>query len=480
MASIFSSATALRARLAARELSAVEALDAVMAQADRVNPSLNAIVARNDDAARKAAAESDARFANGTARPLEGLPITIKDAWEVAGLVSTGGVPDLAGFVPDEDAVPVARLRAAGAVIFGKTNVPLLSADFQSTNAVYGTSNNPWGVTRTPGGSSGGAAAAVASGMSTFELGSDIGGSIRWPAHANGLFGLKTTWDMVPDYGHVPPLRAARTRKPTALNVTGPLARSAADLDLILSVIAGPLDQPSTTLLKAPRATSAKGVRLALWSDPFAPVDQSVSNAIDIVAAALAADGAQIDRAARPDVAMSEIFTVYSLLLHSIMLEGYPERIRMRMAAEARNLAPDDISHRALQIRAATLDGNGRKDVLARRAAIKARFAEFFSRYDGILAPVAAVPAIPHDHNPDVHARRIITEHGVRPYFDLLHWAAPATVAHLPAAVAPAGRDPQGLPIGVQIICAEEEDRTAIAIAGMIERAHGGFVAPPV
>ena len=479
MASVFSSATALRARLAARELSALEALDAVMAQANRVNPKLNAIVARNDEAARKAAADSDARYANGTARPLEGLPITIKDAWEVAGLVSTGGVPDLAGFVPDEDAVPVARLRAAGAVIFGKTNVPLLSADFQSTNAVYGTSNNPWDVTRTPGGSSGGAAAAVASGMSTFELGSDIGGSIRWPAHANGLFGLKTTWDMVPDYGHVPPLRAARTREPTALNVTGPLARSAADLDLILSVIAGPLDQPSTTLLKAPRATIAKGVRLALWSDPFAPVDHSVDAAINSVAKALAADGAQIDRAA-PDVPMREIFTVYSLLLHSIMLEVYPERIRMRMAAEARNLAPDDMSHRALQIRAAMLDANGRQNLLARRAAIKARFAEFFSRYNGILAPVAAVPAIPHDHNPDVHARRIITDQGVRPYFDLLHWAAPATVAHLPAAVAPAGRDPQGLPIGVQIICAEEEDRTAIAITGMIERAHGGFVAPPV
>ena len=476
MASVFSSATALRARLAARELSA---LDAVMAQANRVNPKLNAIVARNDEAARKAAADSDARYANGTARPLEGLPITIKDAWEVAGLVSTGGVPDLAGFVPDEDAVPVARLRAAGAVIFGKTNVPLLSADFQSTNAIYGTSNNPWDVTRTPGGSSGGAAAAVASGMSTFELGSDIGGSIRWPAHANGLFGLKTTWGMVPDYGHVPPLRAARTRKPTALNVTGPLARSAADLDLILSVIAGPLDQPSTALLKAPRATQAKGVRLALWSDPFAPVDHSVDAAINSVATTLAADGAQIDRAV-PDIAMAEIFTVYSLLLHSIMLEGYPERIRMRMAAEAKNLAPDDMSHRALQIRAAMLDANGRQNLLARRAAIKARFAEFFSRYDGILAPVAAVPAIPHDHNPDVHARRIITDQGVRPYFDLLHWAAPATVAHLPAAVAPAGRDPQGLPIGVQIICAENEDRTAIAIAGMIERAHGGFVAPPV
>ena len=185
------SAVDLRAMLARREISARDLTQATIERIDAVNPALNAVVARDDDAALKAADAADARLARGEARPLEGLPITLKDAWEVAGLVSTGGVPDLAGFVPDADAVPVARLRVAGAIILGKTNVPLLSGDFQSYNAIYGATNNPWNVACTPGGSSGGAAAAVAAGMSAFEFGSDIGGSIRWPAYCNGLVGLR-------------------------------------------------------------------------------------------------------------------------------------------------------------------------------------------------------------------------------------------------------------------------------------------------
>lgn len=471
-------AVALREKLRAREISARELAQATLARIDAVNPALNAVVARNDAATLKAADEADARIAAGRARPLEGLAITLKDAWEVAGLVSTGGVPELKGFVPDEDAVAVARLRAAGAVIVGKTNVPLLSGDFQSYNAIYGATNNPWDVSTTPGGSSGGAAAAVASGMSAFELGSDIGGSIRWPASACGVFGLKTTWDLVPTYGHVPPTRETRTQAPMQLGVAGPIGRSAADLDLVLSIVAGPLNAAGPAHLKKPRATQAKDLRLALWIDPAAPVDGRVAQAVETAAALLERDGARVDRAARPGFSFREAFETYSLLLNAIMVTAFPQKTRDRIAAGAQDFAPDDMSHRALQARAARMSAQAFEALAQKRRRIRAALADFFTRHDAILTPVTPAPAIKHDHLRDSFARVIETDRGPIPYMDMLHGAAVATLANLPAAVAPVMRSP--MPIGVQIIAAEDEDRTAIAIAGMIERANGGFVPPPL
>lgn len=472
------SATALRDRLRRREISACELTRATLARIDAVNPGINAVVARDDAAALAAADEADARIAAGRARPLEGLPITIKDAWEVKGLVSTGGVPDLKGFVPDEDAVAVARLRAAGAIILGKTNTPFLSGDFQSYNSIYGQTNNPWDLSTTPGGSSGGAAAAVATGMSAFELGSDIGGSIRWPSSACGVFGLKATWDLVPTYGHVPPKREMRTKAPMDLGVAGPIGRSAADLDLVLSVVAGPLNAEGPAHLKKARATEAKGLRLALWIDPAAPVDGRVEQALATAADLLERDGARIDRAARPDFSFREAFETYSLLLNAVMVASFPRHARERIAASAAEFAPDDMSHRALQARGARMSAETFGELAARRRRIRAALADFFTRHDAILAPVTPAPAIRHDHQRDTFARVIETDRGPIPYMDMLHGAAVATLANLPAVSAPVARSP--MPIGVQIIAAEDEDRTAIAIAGMIERANGGFVPPPM
>ncbi|HKH34498.1 MAG TPA: amidase family protein, partial [Beijerinckiaceae bacterium] len=230
-------AHALRARLLARALSATELLEATLARITAVNPAVNAVVGLDAGLARAAALECDRRLGAGEARALEGLVILIKDAFDVAGLRSTAGAPAYKDRIPTIDAAPVARLRNAGAVILAKSNVPTFVSDFQSYNPVYGTTNNPWDLARTPGGSSGGAAAAVATGMAAFELASDLGGSARWPAHACGIFGLKTTWGLVPTWGHVPPPPERRTARNVDVMVAGPMARSAADLDLVLPVL---------------------------------------------------------------------------------------------------------------------------------------------------------------------------------------------------------------------------------------------------
>lgn len=476
------SATALRAALLAHRFNATELLEATFARIDVLNPRLNAIVAQDRDAARAMAKASDERIANGTARPLEGLPITIKDAFDVAGLPSSGGLPAYRERVPVEDAAAVARLRAAGAVIFGKTNVPVFSGDFQSYNPAHGVTNNPWDETRSPGGSSGGAAVAVAAGMSAFELGSDLGSSIRWPAHACGVFGLKTSWGLVSTWGAIPPPPERRTARNVDLMVAGPITRTAEDLDLILPVLAGPRDtvRPAPTLPE-PRCRSAKGLRVALWADdPFAPVDREVADAVREAARRLAEAGAIVDETARPSVSFADAFEVYALLNHAVVAYGLPPKIRARIQAQASRFSPNDLSHQALQARGARMTPGFYHQLAQRRLAQKRQWARFFERYDVVLCPPAPVAAIPHDHAPDIHARRLIVNGEERPYLDFLLWAAPATGADLPALCAPVTQSRDGLPLGVQIIAPFGEDRTAIAVGAMLEEAGGRFIPPPV
>ncbi len=462
-------ASTLIAALQRRDMSATDLLESTFARIDRLNPVLNAVVAQDRAAALQAAADSDRRLAQGETRPLEGLPITIKDAFDVAGLVSTAGAPTFRERVPTDDAAIVARLRAAGAVIVGKTNVPPFSGDFQAANPVYGTTNNPWDLTRSPGGSSGGAAAVVATGMSTFEVGSDLGGSIRWPAHACGIFGHKPTWGLVSTRGHVPP--APGITAESDLTVAGPLARSAADLALVLDVIAGPpaLDGAKPRIPPAVR-TSPRGLRVALWShDPFVPVQAAVRDAVERAADLLAREGADIDEAARPAFSFEEAFEVYALLNHAIVAAGLPAKIRDRLAEAAKDFAPDDRSHRALQARGARLGVETWRSLQERRQALKRAWADFFTRFDVVLMPPAPVLAIPHDATPDFHARQLDIDGLPRPYFDFLVWSSLATAAHLSATVAPVLVTAAGLPAGVQIVGAEAADRTTIAVAGMIE-----------
>ncbi|MEH3145683.1 MAG: amidase [Methylobacterium frigidaeris] len=473
-------AAAQRRLLLAREISARELLDAALARIAALNPRLNAVVALDAAAARERAAASDARLASGAALPLDGLPVTIKDAFDVAGLVSTAGAPTHRDRVPEADAAAVARLRAAGAVILGKSNVPPWSGDFQTVNAVYGTTRNPYDPDRSPGGSSGGAAVAVATGMSAVELGSDLGGSIRWPAHACGLFGLKPSWGLVSTRGHVPPEPGA-TREGD-LVVAGPLARSAADLDLVLDVILGPAAPGGLRpRLDPPRRTAPEGLRVAVMAAApgFAPADAAVSGAVTLATDLLRRAGARVDEA-RPAVDLAENFRLFALLNHALVAASLPLAVRDRIAARARDFAPDDDSHPALQARGARLDAATYGALQARRAAIHAAWTTFFADHDVLLCPPAPVPAIPHDHGPDLHARRLSVDGEAHPYFDLLKWPSLATLSGLPAAVAPVTRDPAGLPVGVQIIAGPGQDRTATAVAAMLEALGCRYVPPPL
>lgn len=473
-------ARALRDRLRARAISARELLEATLARIEQVNPAVNAVVGLDAELARAAAAEADRRLACGEARSLEGLPITVKDAFDVAGLRSTAGAPAYKERVPTVDAAPVARLRDAGAVIVAKSNVPTFVTDFQSYNPVYGTTNNPWDLSRSAGGSSGGAAAAVATGMASLELASDLGGSIRWPAHACGVFGLKTSWGLVPTWGHVPPPPERRTARNVDLMVAGPLARSAADLDLVLPVLAGPRDPSVSTPLRPPRRTEPKGLRIALWlDDPFAPVEAEVTAAVRRAAALLADAGALVDERARPALRFEEAFEVFALLNHFVVAYGLPPKIRLRLQQGAARAAPNDLSHRALQARGARMTPSLYQHTVLRKRRVERQWARFFDSVDVVLSPPAPVVAIPHDHNPDIHARRLDIGGRSVPYLDLLKWSALASGADLPAAVAPVLRTASGLPAGVQIIAARGEDRTAVAVAAMLEALGCRHEPPP-
>jgi amidase len=475
-------ATTLRAGLLARSFSARELLEASFARIDALNPTLNAIVAQDRDAARLAAAESDRRLAAGQARPLEGLPITIKDAFDVAGLPSSGGLPAYKDRVPDEDAAAVARLREAGAVILGKTMVPVFSGDFQSYNPVHGITRNPWNLDYSPGGSSGGAAVAVATGMSAFELGSDLGSSIRWPAQACGVLGLKTSWGAVSTWGLVPPPPERRTPRNADLVVAGPIARFAQDLDLVLPVLLGPRDRAiAGAALPAPRRSAPQGLRIAVWAqEPLAPVTREVSDAVRQAGRRLAEAGASVDETARPGFRFAEAYEVYALLNHAVVAYGLPPKVRARIQAQAARFSPNDLSHQALQARGARMTPGLYQQVQQRRLALKRQWARFFQSYDVLLCPCAPVAALKHDHLPDFHARRLDIDGAERPYLDFLLWASLATGADLPALSAPIGLSPDGLPLGVQIIAPFGEDRTAIAVGAMLERLGGGYRLPPL
>ncbi|MBA3810962.1 MAG: amidase, partial [Caulobacteraceae bacterium] len=249
----FASAGELAAALAERKVSAVELLEAAVERIERLDGAINAVVVRDFDRAREAAKAADAALARGERRPLLGVPMTVKEAHNVAGLPTTWGLVAYKDWIAPTDSVGVARLKAAGAVILGKTNIPPLLADWQSGNPVYGRTNHPLDAARTPGGSSGGSAAALAAGMVPLEFGSDIGGSIRVPAAFCGVFGHKPSYDLIPERGHAPP---GLDGVPAVLGVIGPMARSAADLALALDILAGPDDDQAVGYrldLKAPR-----------------------------------------------------------------------------------------------------------------------------------------------------------------------------------------------------------------------------------
>lgn len=375
------------------------------------------------------------------------------------------------------------RLKAAGAVILGKTNVPFMLEDWQSYNEIYGTTNNPWNLGRTPGGSSGGAAAALAAGFVSLELGSDIGGSLRCPAHFCGVFAHKPSLDLVPLRGAGPPHVPAWPVR-SGLAVAGPMARSAIDLALELDVIAGP-DEMSEGVgyklaLPPARHQDLKSFRvLVVDSHPLCPTAISVQTALDRLADRLGKTGATVSRSSPllPDLA--ETARVYVELLAAGRATQLPADVYEHVEAAAKSLQPDDESLAAARVRGVAF--SHRDWILAGRAQahIRQQGRDLFKEFDVVLCPPMPTPAFAHDHTKDHRTRRIEIDGKQVPYLQQIVWASVATVLGLPATAAPIGHSDDGLPIGVQIIGPYLEDRTTIAFAGLIEREFGGFVAPP-
>ena len=452
----FTSATDLVAALAARKVGALELADAAIARIERLDGPINAVVVRDFDRARDAAKAADQALARGERSPLLGLPMTVKEAHNVADLPTTWGSPAFGDWIAPEDSTGVARLKASGAVILGKTNVPPFLSDWQSNNPIYGRTRNPWDLSRSPGGSSGGSAAALATGMVPLEFGSDIGGSIRIPSAFCGLYGHKPSHDLIPQRGHAPPgLDGAGV----PLGVIGPMARSAADLDLALSVLAGPSPQEAVGYrLALPPARYAKlsDYRvLMLTHHPLAEVDGEIVGALEALAARLDATGAQVswDSALLPDLAAAH--GIYMTMLGALM-------------------APPE----AMSGPGAPPVGDWLRAVHG-QAVIRRAWAALFETVDVVIAPTLGVVAFPHDDSPNMQTRTLTINGQPRPYFGQLAWPGMATLANLPATAAPIGLTAGGLPIGAQIIGPYLEDRTTIGFADLLEREFGGFKRPP-
>ena len=473
----FRSATQLAAAIKRKKVGCLELLDLYIARVEQYDGALNAVVVRDFDRARTRARALDrARGAHG---PLHGVPMTVKESYDVVGLPTTWGVPDSRDRTATNNAVVVDRLLAAGAVIFGKTNVPMYLADWQSYNAIYGTTNNPWDVSRMPGGSSGGSAAALAAGLTGLEAGSDIGSSIRNPAHFCGVYGHKPTWGIVPRDGQALPWQQA----PVDIDVVGPLARSSDDLALALSVMAGPapLEAAGWQLkLPAARQKRLRDFRVALMLDaPGFPVDRTVQDRLQALADFLGRHKTKVDDRARPAIDAAESYRIYTTLLRSATSDRQSDADYEKNVAIARTLSPDDRRYYARLIQGAVLS---HRDWLAGNEArhrMRVAWAELFTRYDLLLCPVSPVAALAHDQHGERYDRTM-TVNGARvPVTDQLFWAGYSGVAYLPSTAAPCGFTPDGLPVGVQIVGAQYADRTCLAFARLLEREFQGFVPPP-
>lgn len=472
----------LAAALAGRKVSSAELVDLAIARIEARDGKLNAVVVRDFDRAKAAAVEADKALARGERRPLLGVPMTVKESFNIAGLATTWGIPAGKGFQPREDALAVQRLKAAGAIVLGKTNVPLVLGDFQSYNDIYGQTSNPWDVGRTPGGSSGGAAASLAAGFVSLELGSDIGGSLRNPAHYCGVFAHKPSQGLVPVRGHIPP--GVQVAVPTEVDLlaVGPMARTAADLALALDILAGP-DGPQATgyrlALPDSRQSELKNFRvLVIDEHPLLPTSRDVRAALDRIVEKIGKAGAKIVRSSPlvPDLALQG--RIFARLLTSAFGTDMPDSAYARFQDIAKSIPPTDASLLSERVRGLVLSHRDWVKADRTRAGLAQRWRELFREFDVVLCPVMPTTAFPHDHS-EMSARRIAIDDKDVSYGDQPMWAGVATLTGLPATAMPIGVSEGGLPIGMQIVGPYLEDRTPLTFAALTEREFGGFAPPP-
>ncbi|MCQ4041503.1 amidase [Streptantibioticus rubrisoli] len=461
-----------REQLRALERGEVSSRELTTAHLERIarHPEHNAVVTVDGDRALAAADASDQRRASGQAGgALLGLPVTIKDSLETEGLRTTCGAQELAGHVPERDADAVARLRAAGAVVLGKTNTPPLCQDIQTSNPLFGGTPNPHDPQRTAGGSSGGPAVAVASRLSPLDIGSDLAGSLRLPAHYCGVHGLRPSYGIVPTRGHLP--RPPGWLSTSDMLTIGPLARSAADLELALSVLAGPApdDSPAWRLeLPAPRHERLPEHRIGIWADdPYCAVDAETGALLERLAKELLDAGTYTDDTTRP-VSMADSDRLFqSLMFAGSSASATPEAFAAEVQL-ADTLAPEDRSARTLYPRARTMRHRDWLLANEERQRLRKRWAAYFDDIDILITPAAPTAAVPDQTGVPVPERHITVDGERRPYWQQTTWLNLASLVHLPAATVPLGHTAEGLPLSVQLIGPHLADRTVLHMASLL------------
>jgi amidase len=476
----FLSARSLARLVRARKFGCLELLEYFIARVERHDPKLNAVVVRDYAAARKRARAMDRRLARGDSPnvPFLGVPMTVKESYDVEGLPTTRGLTSLRGHRAERHAIAVQRMLDAGANVFGKTNVPVHLSDWQTFNPLFGTTNNPWDVSRTPGGSSGGGAAALAAGLTGLEMGSDIGASIRNPAHYCGVYGHKSTWGICARAGH----NMGAFADPD-ISVLGPLARSAGDLAPALAVMAGPdaIDGAGWKLaLPKPHRAGLREYRVAVMTNhPAAPVDKAVEESVLAVGDFLRREKATVSFDARPAIDAEEAHELYLLLLRSGTVgQLSPERLRS-FSEERPRLDPARRDYYAQLVRGSTLSHQEWLKLDERRHRMRHQWADFFREWDVLLCPTAATVAFAHNHVGERWERMVVVNGQPQPSTTQLFWAGFSGAFYLPGTVAPAGAGPGGLPIGVQIVGPQFGDFTTIDLALRLEQGYRGFAPPP-
>jgi len=475
--------TRLVQALRSREASAVELLDESLKRIEAQDGKLNAVVVRDFERARSAAAAADAALARGEQRALLGVPMTVKESFNVAGLPTTWGIPDTNVPPPQSDAVAVSRLKASGAIVLGKTNVAINLGDWQSVNPVYGLTRNPWDPTRTPGGSSGGSAAALAAGFVTLELGSDLAGSLRVPAHCCGVFAHKPTHGLIPPRGQAPPGTPELSVSASPdLAVVGPMARSAADLLLALDVLAGPDDAQSVgyklALPPARHSRLSEFRVLALDEHPLLPLSEEVRSVLHRFSDDLRRTGCKLETSSTllPDLTVTA--DTFTELLLTFLGGNLPEPTYRRLQQRAAALPRSASDREAVRSRSFVASHRDWQRADRTRTFLAHQWRQLFCSWDVVLCPILPTTAFAHDHA-ELDQRHIDIDGRSIPYAALGTWASLASLCGLPATAMPIGLGRSGLPVGIQAVGPYLEDRTTLAFAELAEREFGGFIAPP-
>lgn len=476
----FHSAKQVASMIRRKKVGCLELLDLYLKRIDRYNSKINAVIFMDIEAARKRAKAADKALVRGEIwGPLHGVPMTIKDSYDVVGMPSTWGVPQYKNNYPKKNAIVVDRLLSAGAVLFGKTNVPFYLADWQTFNEIYGTTNNPWDVTRVPGGSSGGSAAALAAGLTSLEAGSDIGASIRNPAHYCGVYGHKPTYGIVSPRGQALPGMVAATD----ISAVGPLSRSADDLAMALNVMAGPDDIDGSgwqLRLPKPKKKTLRDYKVAvIYTDPEAEVDEEVQKRLHAVTEFLAKNKVKVSDTARPKIDSRKAHRNYIQLLRTATVGRLTSEEFQKNLETFGSIDPKNESYPSQMIRAQAMYHKDWLKFNEMRHKMRLAWADFFGDYDLLLCPAATTTAFPHNQKGERWERMIMVNGKLQPSTTQMFWAGYSCNFYLPSTVAPAGFASDGLPVGVQIVGPQYGDYMCLHFARLLERDFQSFVPPP-